>query len=55
MQEKYCKCFGFEFPEVTVASVSLRYQKAAEVSTAEKKKGVSISLLRNCISINVQI
>ncbi|KAF3856486.1 hypothetical protein F7725_017209 [Dissostichus mawsoni] len=32
-----------------------KYQKAAEVSTAEKKKGVSISLLRNCISINVQI
>lgn len=38
--------FVFEPPEVTVVSISVRYQKAAEESTAEKKK-VSISVGSN--------
>lgn len=37
------RCFCFESAEVSVVSVSFRYQRAAEVSSTEKKKGVSIT------------
>ena len=40
MRKVLCSCF--ESAEVSVVSVSLRYQKAAEESSAEKKKVVHI-------------
>lgn len=39
-------CYCFESLDVSVVSFSLRYQKAAEDLSAEKKKGVSTSLNR---------
>lgn len=48
------KCFFcFEPPDVTVVSISVRYQKAAEESTAEKKK-VSISVGLNLSGNNTK-